>query len=314
VNASILRLTKEEAWISETFQELNKYKAGPCTSFADRVFVNAVHRSIRDTTAFFDKMQYHEALRAGFFDLLNARDEYRAAVDGQYDLNRDALMHFIEVFLIMLSPICPHFAQYMWEKIRKPGFIVDAPWPSYVAEDVVLSKQKKYLDDVGSQVRAFIVNTLVKSKQKGKETAPFDALYIYVAESYAPWQQTIMKWLATNMTRGEISKKMSETNLMGVGGQKATNKAMGVANNFIAFMLDEVKRRGPEALDLGLPFNELDLLRDNVKQIVKGLDLKEVKVLSALDAASPGSAKHREEATPGKPGFYAFNLESQKQS
>ena len=96
-------------------------------------------------------------MRAGFFDLITARDNYRAALD-ESGVNRSlslplspslplslsldrslsfffllcirshccGVMHarslldrYIEVFLIMLSPFCPHITQYLWNEIGK---------------------------------------------------------------------------------------------------------------------------------------------------------------------------------------------------
>ena len=42
-------------------------------------------------------------------------------------------MYFIEVQLIMISPICPHFAEHCWGIIGKTTSILDAAWPKVAA-------------------------------------------------------------------------------------------------------------------------------------------------------------------------------------
>lgn len=58
-------------------------------------------------------MLFKEALRTGFFEMQAARDKYRElCLDG---MNIDLVLKFIEVQTILISPICPHVAEHVWE-------------------------------------------------------------------------------------------------------------------------------------------------------------------------------------------------------
>ncbi|CAN6335467.1 unnamed protein product [Urochloa humidicola] len=55
---------------------------------------------------------------------------------------------------------------------------------------------------------------------------------------------------------------------------------------FIRFKKDEAREVGPQALDLKLPFGEMDVLRKNMELIRRQLGLEQVEVISASDEAA----------------------------
>lgn len=77
------------------------------------------------------------------------------------------------------------------------------------------------------------------------------------------------------------------------------------ALKFAAFhMANDVKLRGKQALELDLPFNEADMLREQTGLVAKQLGLTgQVEVLSASAECDKDVLKpsKREQATPGRP-------------
>jgi leucyl-tRNA synthetase len=74
---------------------------------------------------------------------------------------------------------------------------------------------------------------------------------------------------------------------------------------FIRFKKDEVKEVGPQALDLKLPFGEMDVLRKNLELIKRQLGPDKVEVLSASDEAAravAGECVALLEKNPPSPG------------
>lgn len=73
---------------------------------------------VRETGENYSKMLYKEALKTGFFELQATRDKYLqlSALDGS---NWILIMRFIELQIILLSPICPHVAEHVWKLIGK---------------------------------------------------------------------------------------------------------------------------------------------------------------------------------------------------
>lgn len=73
---------------------------------------------IRETDENYSRMLYKEALKTGFFEFQAARDKYLQlnALDG---INWTLIMKYIELQIILLSPICPHVCEYIWGLIGK---------------------------------------------------------------------------------------------------------------------------------------------------------------------------------------------------
>lgn len=57
----------------------------PCCCAA-QVFANNINVAIITTAQGYERLQFHEALRTGFYELLAARDEYRASVSVMHRL------------------------------------------------------------------------------------------------------------------------------------------------------------------------------------------------------------------------------------
>ena len=134
--ANLLRLYSFYEWCKETYDNFDKkqnYRFTNDTSaytYADKVFENEINKTVLVTRKLYDTMMYKEVLKSGFFELQSARDRYR-------ELCFENLMHstlikrFIEVQLILLSPICPHICEHIWLNVMKnKESILKASWPT----------------------------------------------------------------------------------------------------------------------------------------------------------------------------------------
>ncbi len=131
-NSAILRLYSEREWISEVIQEIqqNKLRTGEL-SWMDRAFESQIIHIVDEAKSAYSKMLYRDALKIGFFDLQNSRNEYRKSTTGQgtnlvylagemYEgMHRDVILKFIEVQILLISPICPHWADSVWSDVLK---------------------------------------------------------------------------------------------------------------------------------------------------------------------------------------------------
>lgn len=83
---------------------------------------------------------YKLALKSGFYDLQSARDSYRencrAAGVG---MHKDLVQQFIEFQALLITPIAPHWAEYVWlEILKKNSTIQNALYPTVSPPDPVL--------------------------------------------------------------------------------------------------------------------------------------------------------------------------------
>ena len=82
-----------------------------------------MNRGIRETREHYEKMMFKEALRTGFYEYQAARDKYREMeIEG---MHHDLVFSFIESQTLMLSPICPHICEYIWQLLGKVCIIMD---------------------------------------------------------------------------------------------------------------------------------------------------------------------------------------------
>jgi leucyl-tRNA synthetase len=118
------RRAQEEEWIRESVANMGSFVQGEPKTFLDSIFENDMNACVSVATAAYDRMLFHDALVAGHYELLNARDRYRVNVGGEKGMNAKLVQRFIELYLVMLSPVSPHITQELWEvigKVRRPG-------------------------------------------------------------------------------------------------------------------------------------------------------------------------------------------------
>lgn len=60
------------------------------------------------------------ALKSGLYDLTHARDTYReAATAAGVGLHQDMVLRYFEIQALLLCPIAPHWAEYIWLEVLK---------------------------------------------------------------------------------------------------------------------------------------------------------------------------------------------------
>jgi len=162
--ANLLRLYSFYEWCKETYDNFDKKQNFRFTNdtsaytYADKVFENEINKTILTTKKLYDTMMYKEVLKSGFFELQSARDRYR-------ELCFEDLMHstlikrFIEVQLILLSPICPHICEHIWlNVIQNKESILKASWPtttSSVIDEALLNSSSFLME---ANLKYFFLN------------------------------------------------------------------------------------------------------------------------------------------------------------
>lgn len=60
------------------------------------------------------------ALKSGLYDFTSARDAYReASTVAGVGMHRDIVHRYVELQALMLAPIAPHWAEYVWLEVLK---------------------------------------------------------------------------------------------------------------------------------------------------------------------------------------------------
>lgn len=108
-DTTILTLTQEDAWISETIGK-EGLRTGDDWNLADRIFFNEISRLTALTDVAYATMQFKEGIKEGWFEMLNARNEYRSwCKDSNTEMNKDIFLRWAETICILVCPVCPHW-------------------------------------------------------------------------------------------------------------------------------------------------------------------------------------------------------------
>ena len=152
-DGAILKLTNAETAIKEYVDCIAKgeYRTGEL-NFHDKVFEARIRRAVALADGAYAAIRYRDVLRFGFYELQSSRDSYRdATVRCGETMHESCINLYIDTFLVVISPICPHFSDYMWRKVLgNDGHVMHAPWPTFgdfdAAEDDMLLRMADYLE------------------------------------------------------------------------------------------------------------------------------------------------------------------------
>ncbi|OAD52391.1 Leucine--tRNA ligase, cytoplasmic, partial [Eufriesea mexicana] len=300
-NAGILRLYNFVEWVKEVLASKETFRQGESYTFNDKVFESEMNLKIQETGENYSKMLYKEALKTGFFELQTARDKYLqlSALDG---INWTLIMRFIELQIILLSPICPHVAEYVWTLIGKEGSILNVRWPHIGEIDEVLIKSSQYLMDAAHSFRIHLKNYLIPKKSLKEKTGtsviekPTQGT-IWVAKTYPSWQSTILNTIKELYLKND--NKLPENKIIAteLGKLQELKKYMKRVMPFVQAMKEKMQLVGLSAFNLTLDFDEFKVLEDNKKYLENTLDLENIIIKYTNEAPE----KTREECCPGAP-------------
>eukprot|EP01084_Bolivina_argentea_P305184 527212_1 len=117
-NSAILDLTRFENFVNEIYETETKLfrngNDGKYNEF-DLLFENAINLCIYEANLAYKQMKFRDVLRFGYYILQRFGNYYVAHVNN--GLNEKLIKRYINVQLLLLSPICPHITEYLWNKI-----------------------------------------------------------------------------------------------------------------------------------------------------------------------------------------------------
>ncbi|KAK3693994.1 leucyl-tRNA synthetase [Podospora appendiculata] len=324
-NSAILRLFELRKWCKDALEDASLRK-GEFTFF-DKLFENDLKVLVAETQQHYEKTMYKLALKSGFYDLQSARDSYREQCrTAGIGMHADLVRRFVELQALLITPIAPHWAEYLWREILlHDSSIQNALYPTVSPPDPVLVAIREYIKDTTGNILQTESRQMRKMK-KGKQSA-FDPtkskkIIIYITESFPEWQQLYREALQKHF---EAEGNSDLKNVAAQIEKKDLKKAMP--------FLQGLKKR----LDMGespdrvfekqLPFNEVDVLREMVpglQSMVKKLEVLEVVRLRDDGKGEVVFATGKQEiadrkgevvewavadVVPGNPAFVFVNVE-----
>ncbi|KAK3795418.1 hypothetical protein RRG08_031765 [Elysia crispata] len=129
-------------WVREMLRARSCLRKGNY-SFHDKVFASEINNTNRETRRHYQKYLYKAAVRTGFFDFQSKLSQYREAEPR--GMHHDLVFRFIEIQVLLISPICPHMAEYIWGLLGKPTSVMWAAWPEAGEVDHILLQSSRHL-------------------------------------------------------------------------------------------------------------------------------------------------------------------------
>ncbi|KAI8930113.1 hypothetical protein BC831DRAFT_508563 [Entophlyctis helioformis] len=337
---AILKLFTEKEWIEEVLDlgKKGQLRTGPFT-WNDRVFAAEMDAITVQADKAYGGMLFREALKISFYDLQNARNEYRKATTGQginlygstaetfEGMHADLINRFIEVQALTMAPITPHWSEHLWvDLLKKPESIMLALWPKAGAADVSLLSAAAYVREIGSKIRSAEDAAAKKSpsgstwdEEKGAFAGKEKDLLTGKDKGQGPDRRQ-EKDLLTGKDKGPIAGQEKDL-LTGkdkgpIAGQEKDLLAGLMKDKrvmpFIAAMKKSVEALGKQALDRKLDFAELDTLQanlDSLRRDLMNLRVSEIRLLQkeklvvGVDGVDEEDIRKADAALPGAPTY-----------
>jgi leucyl-tRNA synthetase len=275
---------------------------------------------VQEAYQHYSATSYKLALKSGFYDFTSARDFYREATKAAgIGMHQDLAKKFIELQALLLAPIAPHWAEYIWlEVLKHDKTIQNTLWPEVPSPNASLTAAREFVRTTQTNITSAEGNA-IKKLSKGK-AATFDPkkekkIIIFAAQEWPAWQKKYIDMLrdADTIDIKAISKSIDKSE---------SKKAMPFING-LKRRLDSGESKDV-VLNRELAFDELSTLRAMVpglKQTIqkcvdveimtigedgKGTVIKEDGSKGEVRSDLPSQAGSAE---PGSPSFAFENVE-----
>ena len=304
-NSNILKLYSLKQWIesqtavtsSETL--VIDFKKLP---WIERAFLNEMSECVGEAERAYENMEYFLATKWGFHLMLKARDfytNYYKILDRPNDVHKGTINEYIKTLLLTVTPIIPHFSEYMWSNVlRQDGFIVDQNWPSLAGYfDPLVASQKRLLESVVKEARSVMARRNKKASQSNDSDHSNKTLTIYASKGYSQWQKSIINSLNDAVSNGadfaslkpqdfltpavELELSESQFDL-----QRDKKKFMSFLNQSFA----QVKRN-PSPINIANDYDECEFLLSQQAFIKNSLRVSDVRI-EYSPKAGPGNPQY----------------------
>lgn len=321
-NAAILRLYNLKEWMEEVVKNQDKLRTGVKDSFFDKAFENEMNELILSTSQSYADTYYKAALKSGLFDFQSARDYYREST-ADIGMHKDLLMRYIECQALMITPIAPHFAEYVWRDILGHKSSVQHTLFPQVSHpiDNSISASLSYVRGIQRRVRE--TEGANMKKKKGLEFDPKKPsnLSFYVALSFPEWQQQYIDLVQKLYESGsmEFTPELKQQ----VGKLGDVKRGMQFVNH-LKMRLTAQGESADAVFNRNLIFDEVETLKAVLPILRKSpqvsvIDKVEIVVLDDADKTKGVNAisgervevpntKLIQDAVPGSPGITLLNV------
>ena len=195
---AVRRLHTEKCWTESMIDQIknssesNSYEA----TIWDKIFEEEIKQCVVEASNHYHNLDYQKVISNGVYKMLSIRDAYIQKYDkGIIKLSLNNIKLFIENFLLIIYPICPHFTQYLWEYAEINGIPFSRTWPINTQYNQKLILYRDIFNQTVTQINRDIQNIIKRSNKKDNKTEPDINIQITCYHKFSEIEIEIIKQL-----------------------------------------------------------------------------------------------------------------------
>lgn len=319
--------------------EKSVFRVGGYNLF-DEVFIANIAKVVENTKQSYQNALFRDCIKYAFHGLSSHFAEYCKLIRSFYrsdvkpyplELHGDLVKKYIEVSALILSPICPHWSEYIWTTLLKNKTSVRiSKWPEiHVTEEERASMDKfDMVKSILSKIRSddeACMRKLAKASKK-TEIPPImlrscpKNLVLYVTSEYPEWEVLARGMLRDNWDSAKNNCTVLPAQIverLGISGDKQ-------AMSFVIRMRQKAQDEGLSSIELKYTLDQKSVIsafRSYILDELAYLTVKDVAVMgldfieileSSFRTGEPRKVAAR--PYPGVPTYELYESPSHAQS
>lgn len=239
-------------------------------------------------------------------------------------MNKGLVLKYIRLQALSLTPIAPHWTEYIWLEVLGESETVQlARWPQVPEANPSLSAARAYVLTTQSNItsaESAQVKKLAKGKQLNFDPKKPKRLTIFVTKEFPKWQMECIKLVKETWDPVAKTQTLSDKEL---SGRVAKLGKIKDAMPFVQRLKKRLRDGEPASvvLERRLAFDETSTVTSMVAGLKRAAGLVDVDVLVVAEGSKTGvdllhggevdiKSPIAELAVPGQPSFLFENMEA----
>ena len=264
---AILCLYNEREWCIDCIAQIQKENGNSESDVWNDIFETEINECLNSVKELYNKLDYQKVIVCGFYKMISIRDKQRVRIEsGLSKFSSKHMRHYIENFLLILYPICPHFVETLWNYGNCDiGF--SKTWPINNIVNLRHIYFRDVFNDLVSEINSSVTNMEKRLAKKG-EKKNFD-VKVTIITSFSDIEQQIIAQHKDNKTANEIMKHLS--------GIIKDKKLLGLSGKFVGYVQSRIQKYGQEWYDY-VNITNYELLSTNVVNLYKANSKSQHKI------------------------------------
>ena len=295
---AVIKLTNEKDWCKNMIDIIITTTQTNDDTIWDQIFIEEIKQCLIETEKNYINLEYQKAMTSGFHRMLSIRDNYRLMYEKNLiKMSTKSIFAYLENFLLIIYPICPHITQHIWQHAKEKGINFNNNWPS----DININCKYLCYRDVFNTTINRIMHDYTKSKKLLDKNSNEKINIQITFNKYTDLEITILKEVFAEYNKNKTWKEITKNIL-----SKVDKKNLGNYGKFLSYVGAQVELYGIEYFDLVL--SDMKEYYNLIKQWLPKLIFEENIIINIK--FEDGSDKTLAKFGPLYPNCFAVSLRS----